>query len=95
MVGTGLVTARFAQEAACWIEFDSAGMESAGGALDISISEGALPGEVYRIQPKRYGSLYRLETNNQLYGAWVRGCVGMYVDHVGGWLRACVRLVHH
>jgi hypothetical protein len=69
VVGTGLVTARFAQEAACWIEFDSVGMEAAGGALDISISEGALPGEVYRIVPKRYGSLYRLETNNQLYGA--------------------------
>jgi hypothetical protein len=62
---------RFAQEAACWIEFNSSDMVSAGGALDISISEGSLPGEVYRIKPTQYESLYRLETNNQLYeGIW-------------------------
>lgn len=65
--GTGYVTVRFEYEGACWIEFNSSDMAEVGGALDISISEGSLPGEVYRIKPQQYGTLYRLETNPQLY----------------------------
>ena len=39
VLGAGVVTARFAQEAACWIEFNSTDLEAAGGAVDVSISE--------------------------------------------------------
>lgn len=33
----------------------------------MSVSEGAIPGEVYDIVPTQHGNTYRLETNNQLY----------------------------
>eukprot|EP00041_Stephanoeca_diplocostata_P005151 m.57440 g.57440 ORF g.57440 m.57440 type:complete len:563 (-) comp15606_c0_seq8:2219-3907(-) len=65
--GAGFITAKFVQEGACWIEFDSASLAESGAIVFMSVSEGAIPGEVYDIPPTQYGSTYRLETNKQLY----------------------------
>eukprot|EP01049_Picozoa_sp_SAG25_P001718 SAG25_NODE_81_length_16694_cov_8.663332_8_plen_219_part_00 len=71
----GLITVKFAQEAACWVEFESAGLAASGAKLDMTISENRLPGEVHNLRPKAYGgngssggaASYRLEPNKQLY----------------------------
>lgn len=83
--GPGLLTVKFAQEAACWVEFDSNQLDSSGGALDISISENILPGENYRVTPARYGQTYRVETNNQLYEGIRYAIVNVTTVGSGGW----------
>ena len=69
--GQGVITVKFAQEAACWVEFDSVGLSASGAMLDMTLSENRLPGEVHNLQPKAYNAsgttTYRLEPNNQLY----------------------------
>jgi hypothetical protein len=63
----GVITARFPQEGACWVEFESKGLAASGAKMDMTISENRLPGEVHNLQPKAHNGTYRLEPNNQLY----------------------------
>ena len=67
--GPGVLRLKFAQEGACWVEFDSETYAASGAKLDISISENALPGECYRETPVQHNNsaTFRVETNNQLY----------------------------
>jgi alpha-L-rhamnosidase len=65
--GAGLITAKFAQEGACWVEFESKGFAASGAKIDMTISENRLPGEVHNLVPKAHNGTYRLEPNNQLY----------------------------
>ena len=67
MRAAGLITAKFAQEGACWVEFDSDGFERSGAKMDMTISENRLPGEVHNLHPSAHNGTYRLEPNNQLY----------------------------
>eukprot|EP01043_Picozoa_sp_COSAG02_P052840 COSAG02_NODE_5754_length_4063_cov_16.384208_2_plen_896_part_00 len=63
----GLITIKFAQEGACWVEFESKGLAASGAKMDMTISENRLPGEVHNLQPTARNGTYRLEPNNQLY----------------------------
>lgn len=54
----GLITAKFAQEGACWVEFKSAGFAASGARMDMTISENRLPGEVCNRQPKPHNGTY-------------------------------------
>ena len=50
----GVITARFPQEGACWVEFESKGLAASGAKMDMTISENRLPGEVHNLQPKAW-----------------------------------------
>jgi hypothetical protein len=72
VTGVGSIRVDFGVESPAWLEFDSADLS---GAVEMSISEYNLPGQVNpgpahptkTLAPQRYGNTFRLELNADLY----------------------------
>ena len=65
--GPGVISVKFAQEGACWVEFTNADLGASGASVAITISENKLPAPLETGAPVQHGHTYRLEPNNQLY----------------------------
>ena len=65
--GPGVISLKFLQEGACWVEFVSADLAASGAAVALTISENKLPAPKETHLPTQHGSTWRLEPNPQLY----------------------------
>ena len=65
--GPGVVRLKFAQEGACWVEFESADLAASDATVSLTISENNLPAPLETHAPVQHNATWRLEPNSQLY----------------------------
>lgn len=64
---SALITLKFAQEGACWLEFDSPDLAASSAVVTLGISENKLVAPLETHPPVRHNDTYRLESNRDLY----------------------------
>jgi len=65
--GAGLISLKFEQEGACWVEFTSSDLAASGASVSLTVSENKLPAPLETHAPVQHGDVWRLEPNPQLY----------------------------
>ena len=65
--GQGVVRLKFAQEGACWVEFESGDLAASDATVSLTISENNLPAPLETHAPVQHNATWRLEPNDQLY----------------------------